>query len=185
MKDVKPLLEPYKQRQLAQRVLDLLVVLCQSEVGAVFRVNGHDTPLHASTSIEQDVLDWARADWFTADPGTPIVHERRTFLFFPCTRDGDVVGFAYVEATATPPAAKTRALLDLLTDATAAPGSEVGQQADEDQRERERLLYLCHHNDWNLARVARLEGVTRKTIYRRLDHHGIDRLRVKLKPRLV
>ena len=49
--------------------------------------------------------------------------------------------------------------------------------------EREKLLLLLNRNEWNIARVARLMGVTRRTIYLRLQRYNIPRERV-LKTRL-
>jgi hypothetical protein len=50
--------------------------------------------------------------------------------------------------------------------------------------EREKLLLLLNRNEWNIARVARLMGVTRRTIYLRLQRHNIPRERVpKSRPR--
>jgi regulatory Fis family protein/GAF domain-containing protein len=50
--------------------------------------------------------------------------------------------------------------------------------------EREKLLLLLNRNEWNIARVARLMGVTRRTIYLRLQRHHIPRERVpKSRPR--
>jgi len=44
--------------------------------------------------------------------------------------------------------------------------------------EREKLLLLLNRNEWNIARVARLMGVTRRTIYLRLQRYGIPWERV-------
>jgi transcriptional regulator with GAF, ATPase, and Fis domain len=44
--------------------------------------------------------------------------------------------------------------------------------------EREKLLLLLNRNEWNIARVARLMGVTRRTIYLRLQRYNIPRQRV-------
>jgi GAF domain-containing protein len=44
--------------------------------------------------------------------------------------------------------------------------------------EREKLLLLLNRNEWNIARVARLMGVTRRTIYMRLQRYNIPRERV-------
>ena len=44
--------------------------------------------------------------------------------------------------------------------------------------ERQKLLLLLHRNEWNIARVARLMGVTRRTIYLRLRRYNIPRKRV-------
>jgi DNA-binding NtrC family response regulator len=53
-----------------------------------------------------------------------------------------------------------------------------------DDIEREKLLLLLNRNEWNIARVARLMGVTRRTIYLRLGRYKIPREKVrKTKPR--
>jgi hypothetical protein len=49
--------------------------------------------------------------------------------------------------------------------------------------EREKLLLLLNRNEWNIARVARMMGVTRRTVYLRLQRYNIPRERV-LKTRL-
>lgn len=49
--------------------------------------------------------------------------------------------------------------------------------------ERQKLLLLLNRNEWNIARVARLMGVTRRTVYLRLQRYKIPRERV-LKTRL-
>jgi len=44
--------------------------------------------------------------------------------------------------------------------------------------ERLRLIAALERHEWNIARVARLVGVTRRTIYLRLKRYKIDRRRV-------
>jgi transcriptional regulator of acetoin/glycerol metabolism len=44
--------------------------------------------------------------------------------------------------------------------------------------ERRRLVAALEHHEWNIARVARLIGVTRRTVYLRLKRYSIDRRRV-------
>jgi hypothetical protein len=51
--------------------------------------------------------------------------------------------------------------------------------------EREKLLLLLNRNEWNIARVARMMGVTRRTVYLRLQRYNIPRERVpksRMKP---
>lgn len=45
--------------------------------------------------------------------------------------------------------------------------------------ERDKLLLLLNRNEWNIARVARLMGLTRRTVYLRLQRLGIPRERVR------
>jgi hypothetical protein len=44
--------------------------------------------------------------------------------------------------------------------------------------EKEKLLLLLNRNEWNIARVARMMGVTRRTVYLRLQRYNIPRERV-------
>jgi transcriptional regulator of acetoin/glycerol metabolism len=48
--------------------------------------------------------------------------------------------------------------------------------------EREKLLLLLNRNEWNIARVARLMGVTRRTVYLRLRRYNIPRERIRKTP---
>jgi hypothetical protein len=45
--------------------------------------------------------------------------------------------------------------------------------------QREKLLLLLERHRWNIARVARLMGLTRRTIYLRLRRYGVARKRVR------
>jgi hypothetical protein len=47
-----------------------------------------------------------------------------------------------------------------------------------DEVARQQLLVLLERHEWNIASVARLLGVTRATIYNRLERHGLERVRV-------
>jgi GAF domain-containing protein len=69
---------------------------------------------------------------------------------------------------------------------TAAPRRGGGADAWEaylertpvEDMEREKLLLLLNRNEWNIARVARMMGVTRRTVYLRLQRYKIPRERV-------
>ena len=58
---------------------------------------------------------------------------------------------------------------DAETQAATVTGGEI---------ERQRLIAALDRHEWNIARVARLVGVTRRTIYLRLKRYKIDRRRV-------
>lgn len=50
--------------------------------------------------------------------------------------------------------------------------------------EREKMLLLLERNEWNIARVSRLMGVTRRTLYLRLARFQIPRQKIrKTRPR--
>jgi len=60
------------------------------------------------------------------------------------------------------------------------PGREDAQEESVAgaEIERQRLMAALERHEWNIARVARLMGVTRRTIYLRLRRYKIDRRRV-------
>ena len=69
----------------------------------------------------------------------------------------------------------------------AAPGERVAsgeaweaylERTPVEDMEREKLLLLLNRNEWNIARVARMMGVTRRTVYLRLQRYKIPRERV-------
>ena len=46
------------------------------------------------------------------------------------------------------------------------------------EAERVQLLSLLQEHDWNIARVAALLGIARRTVYMRLERYGIARKKV-------
>jgi hypothetical protein len=75
-----------------------------------------------------------------------------------------------------------KAVTDVATPAPAGPSAESWEAYLErtpvEDMEREKLLLLLNRNEWNIARVARMMGVTRRTVYLRLQRYGIPRERV-------
>ena len=57
-------------------------------------------------------------------------------------------------------------------------GAEARVQASPAEQGRLQLLTQLERTDWNIAEVARLLGVTRRTVYMRLRSFGIERRRV-------
>lgn len=58
------------------------------------------------------------------------------------------------------------------------------RESTEDEILRDKILLELHANEWNIARVARRLGVTRRTVYLRLHRLGIERIRIpKAEPR--
>jgi len=71
------------------------------------------------------------------------------------------------------------ALAAALRAARERPARELREEAMADgEIERRRLVAALERHEWNIARVARLIGVTRRTIYLRLKRYKIDRRRV-------
>jgi hypothetical protein len=52
------------------------------------------------------------------------------------------------------------------------------EETPREEIERQQLLVLLRKNEWNIARVARIMGMTRRTVYLKLERYGIPRQRV-------
>jgi transcriptional regulator with GAF, ATPase, and Fis domain len=117
----------------------------------------------------------------------------------PVHQDDDLVGLLYIDA-AQPHflnnadrerLAKFARIIAKAVTQTAGPKTSRAEawetyleRTPVEDMEREKLLLLLNRNEWNIARVARLMGVTRRTIYLRLQRHNIPRERVpKNRPR--
>src|SRR5437016_6253274 len=82
------------------------------------------------------------------------------------------------------PRGQARKLLDHVATRCRARGAAVGTGVAGAEIERQRLMAALERHEWDIARVARLIGVTRRTIYLRLKRYKIHRQRVPktLKP---
>ena len=60
----------------------------------------------------------------------------------------------------------------------APPGPRWGHEANPTEETRLQLLSLLERHEWNIAEVARLLKVTRRTVYMRLRSFGIERKHV-------
>ncbi len=81
-------------------------------------------------------------------------------------------------------------LLDLLVkvEASRAPTPDVDidlavdsylRSTTPEEVERRQLLVVLQQSEWNIARAARALGMTRATVYKRIERFGIDRLRIR------
>ena len=148
--------------------------------------------LVVSERLDQAGLDVVAAAW--THPPTELIQGSaflqggsRPFLLLPCMVCGAVRGVAYIEL----PAGDVRqwpshiqSLVDVVGRAVARLENELAQRPDELEAPRlgdpeaVNLALLLERNEWNVARVARLLGVTRMTVYNRMKKHGLPRQRV-------
>jgi hypothetical protein len=169
----------------ARKLLDHLTARCQAKGTAVVTVVDDDLssfageiPLSRLTSLEQ--LWKAEAKDLRA--GRPVTGEGCSVL--PLMDGKDLTGLLLVDgrgrlepknpaivalAAAVKVARERPARQDAQAESQAMTGAEI---------ERRRLLAALERHEWNIARVARLVGVTRRTIYLRLKRYKIDRQRV-------
>jgi GAF domain-containing protein len=143
--------------------------------------------------------------FYAADPGAMSGPRRlsgdgpASLTVVPVLQDGLLVALLYIDA-AEPHflnhadrdrLAKFGRIIAKAVTRTAAPKTGRAEawetyleRTPVEDMEREKLLLLLNRNEWNIARVARLMGVTRRTIYLRLQRHNIPRERVpKNRPR--
>ena len=162
---------------------------------ALFALEEGRLRLVASSAINQSSLDRANLVWDwrrAALEGRKPVVERPTdgapaVIAVPIATPE---GLLYIEADTLPAhepdAAELQRLADLasigLRESWAGPlrsrASGYLRQASEDDLLRDKLLLSLQEHEWNIARVARLLGVTRRTIYLRLERWGIPRRKV-------
>jgi hypothetical protein len=193
-------------RLLAERALAIVVTLTRARCAAVFRAVGSGLALFASGRLDQPALDHAHADWAAAAARL----RRGEIVLRSAVSPGDapsrglapihgasgLLGVLYLDSF-------HRAFLDeegcrrvrrfaaILARALDAPpppagrsarGWESGPHAADGAAERGTLLALLEDNEWNIARVARILRVTRRTVYLRLGRFGIPREKVRKGP---
>jgi hypothetical protein len=191
-------------QRLAERTVEIILSLTHGRCAAVFRVDGGRLTLFASRGLDQAALDAAHADWqrhaatlaggemfYAPTSGGPGPEARAAV---PIRGEDGVLGILYVDS-AEPhflDAADCQRLVKfnrILARALAAPKAAAAdrprgwerylEKTSVDDMERERLLLLLERNEWNIARVARLMQVTRRTVYLRLARYGVPRERVR------
>ena len=194
-------------KRLAERTVDIILSLTHGRCGAVFQTDcGDRLTLFASRGLDQAALDAAHADWHahTATlaggemfyaPTSAAGEGPEARASLPIRNEESIVGILYVDSAEAHflDAGDCNRLLKftrILARALAAPPAPpTGQRplgwerylerTSVDAIERERLLLLLERNEWNIARVARLMSVTRRTIYLRLARYGVARERVR------
>lgn len=108
------------------------------------------------------------------------------FALAPVVNDTDSqLGWVYLESPRTADAKELRPFLLGMAKAVGALGEGAGVRTPNVNRadaNRANILRILEENDWNIARVSRELGVTRRTLYMRLAAFGIARKKV---PRLA
>jgi hypothetical protein len=192
-------------RRLAERTLEVVMSLLNGRSSAVFTSNGADVTLFASRGIDQAVLEIVPLAWAVqkdalrrgelvyvpdriAERRIPTLPADRpgpaSFVIVPVLEETTLVALLYVDsqdphfcdAHDLERLSKfSRIVAKSVQDSTSP--RPLGGTAVEDM-EREKLLLLLNRNEWNIARVARMMGVTRRTVYLRLQRYNIPRERV-------
>ena len=179
-----------------EATLGLLMANTRATRVGVFLARG-DAELVSGRAIDQSSLDRVRTTW--AREGERLRDERPvwhgTWCVWPLVGASETL-LVYVgadEPLKLPSVRETIAALGglfataIAHDGAAAKWREVPERVIDsyleatptEAVERRQFLAVLNRNEWNLARVARILGVTRVTVYKRMERFGIERLRVR------
>ncbi len=186
LNDLVTVLAAQAPRDRAAKVLDLLIARTRAEAGAVLAFKNDDIVVFAtSRDIPVTRITEATDLWkghlrqlrsgHRAEAGGNILAP---------IRDGETTAaLVYLAA----PQAFDPVSISTFSDAIvkAVQANVTGEMEDpletwlpRAQNERERLTAILNRNEGNIARVARLLGVTRRTIYLRMQRFGVPRLKM-------
>lgn len=180
-------------RQASDTVLEYLITITAARGAALYLVQQDGgIELLVGRGIAQDSLDWSLAT-FASQRLRLLVGERvhgYGQMLIPLLRSREMLAVVYLGADGVEPQTMAE-LAELLLDAARnAAGAEVGaSQVDQylegaraDDVERRHLLLLLDRHEWNLSRVARQLGVSRVTVYKRMEAQGIERKHILKSP---
>lgn len=188
-----------RAHELSDACWSVLRALGQARAWALFAVGDRGARLLASDRIDRCCLDDVSvlADEHAVPiPATPARHSSddtaraRLVVVFPGFISPQDHGLLYLEV---PPRHVQLALLlhlqphdldaVLRTRLGTLPSPLSPAPLDAVAAEANALKALLARHEWNVARVARLLGVTRMTVYNRMRRHGIARVRIARVPR--
>lgn len=171
-------------RRQAGKLLDHVAARCKAKAAAVVTVADDDltsfageVPLSRLTALQR--LWKAEAKDLRA--GRPV--GGGDYRALPLMDGHELTGLLFVEGGAgvemkNPAVIALAAALKAARERPARRGAPEAGAVEGAEVERRRLLAALDRHEWNIARVARLVGVTRRTIYLRLQRYKIDRRRI-------
>jgi Bacterial regulatory protein, Fis family len=173
-------------RRSAEGALGLLLGTVQASSAAVFQSRKSELVLFVSRGIGQQDLDRARQAWVRAEKRAWGPDPAAAGVTLIPLRDGAaVVGALYVgsQHRVSVGSDALDVVVPILLAALKAsedprvqsPVHAYLESTPADEVEREQLLLLLSRHEWNIARVARLLGVSRVTVYHRLAKYGLSR----------
>lgn len=186
-------------RGAADRILAFLLSLNKARGAAVFALDGDRLTLFTGRGFELEAVTTVQNAWTSQrddlEKGEILRQSdaRASSVVVPLMDEGTVVALLYLDVAAETEwksldASSLTAFGVAIAQAVIAAASGAPEpspvqaylsQTSDDEIARERLLLLLVQNEWNISRVARLMGVTRRTIYLRLQRHNIVREKVR------
>lgn len=196
-------------KRLAELAVEVVMSVSHAQRGAVFAVESEGLVLCAGLGLDQSVLDATRAAWAseraTLEKGQALVRDAEPLrpgnssAILPLKQDDRLAAVLYLDGPQATflPAVKAgrvadstkvvaRALERGAFPAAARPVPKAWEEylaeTPAEQVARAQLVALLDRNEWNIARVARLMRVTRRTVYLRLERYGVERKKVRKTP---
>ena len=170
-------------RRSADRILNRLVQIHVARGGAILRPRDGQVEVWMSSGLSLAAVAEMPVRW--ADHGEALAAGRPVFepafALFPAMLGNEMVAAVYLaqpEGLSAQGAAVFGAAIAQAVRASDTAGTRRAPEASPAEEARLQMLSLLERNDWNIAHVARLLGVTRRTVYMRLRSFEIERRRV-------
>jgi ActR/RegA family two-component response regulator len=171
-------------RRSADRILTRLVQIHQARGGAILRPRQEQADIWLSAGLSLAAVAELPVRW--ADhredlaAGRPVVEPG--FALLPAMLGEEMVAALYLAQPEGLAAGDARlfgaAIAQAVQAAEASPGARRVPETSPTEEAKLHMLSLLERHEWNIAEVARLLGVTRRTVYMRLRSFGIERKRV-------
>jgi hypothetical protein len=171
-------------RRSADRILSRLVQIHQAHGGAILRPRPGQPEIWMSSGLSLAAVAELPVRWAdhreTLAAGRSVVEPG--YALFPARIGDETVAILYLAQPEGLAVNDARLFATAIAQAVQAADAGRGpvRVADTSPSEEARLqlLSMLERHEWNIAEVARLMGVTRRTVYMRLRSFGIERKRV-------
>jgi len=171
-------------RRSADRILTRLIQIHQARGGAILRPRQEQVEIWLSAGLNLGAVAELPVRWTdhreTLAAGRPVVESG--FALLPAMLGEEMVAALYLAQPEGLAVSEARLFGTAIAQAVQASESGVttrpAPSLSPTEETRLQLLSLLERHEWNIAEVARLLGVTRRTVYLRLRSFGIERKHV-------
>jgi|MudIll2142460700_1097286.scaffolds.fasta_scaffold183946_2 ActR/RegA family two-component response regulator len=171
-------------RRSADRILTRLIQIHQAQGGAILRPSGGQVEIWMSAGLNLGAVSELPVRWAdhreALEAGRAILEPGYALL--PAMLGEELAAALYLAQPLGQAVADARLFGTAIAQAVLASQQAEGPSRVPDlsptEEARLQLLSLLERHEWNIAEVARLLSVTRRTVYMRLRSFGIERKRV-------
>lgn len=175
-------------RRAADRMLARLAAITSSQGSALLQPSADTATVVLSHQLSLASLGSLSVRWSDhreeLAAGKPAVE--KAFALLPVFSEGNLVAAVYLSEPSGIGVDRLKALVEtgapVFAAALQAQGTPAAPTRVQGQDVRAQMIRIFETNDWNIAKVSRVLGVTRRTLYMRMESFGIKRKKV---PRLI